>query len=138
MLALAGLKRLNMTENVTSILSVEEMLPAVAQGTIGIACRTNDNTMYSRCRERATMPLDDMISMGYVLGKKDGVKGKELKGSDEESNDWSSYAEFQNITYWNHDDMPSNDDPIIRCFHWFTIADAVSTFSFSSVFTCDF
>ncbi|KMZ71765.1 hypothetical protein ZOSMA_175G00030 [Zostera marina] len=62
---------------------------------------------------------------GYVLGKKDGVKGKELKGSDEESNDWSSYAEFQNITYWNHDDMPSNDDPIMRCFHWFTIADAL-------------
>ncbi|RVX16462.1 Porphobilinogen deaminase, chloroplastic [Vitis vinifera] len=32
LLALAGLKRLNMTENVTSILSIDEMLPAVAQG----------------------------------------------------------------------------------------------------------
>lgn len=62
---------------------------------------------------------------GYVLGKKDVLKGKELKGLDEESNDWSSYAGFQNITYWNHDDMPSNDDPIKRCFHWFTIADAL-------------
>ncbi|XP_020243843.1 LOW QUALITY PROTEIN: porphobilinogen deaminase, chloroplastic-like [Asparagus officinalis] len=45
LLALAGLKRLNMTENVTAILSIEEMLPAIAQGAIGIACRTNDDKM---------------------------------------------------------------------------------------------
>ncbi|GAV72259.1 Porphobil_deam domain-containing protein/Porphobil_deamC domain-containing protein [Cephalotus follicularis] len=45
LLALAGLKRLNMTENVSSILSIEEMLPAVAQGAIGIACRSNDDRM---------------------------------------------------------------------------------------------
>ncbi|KAB2623999.1 porphobilinogen deaminase [Pyrus ussuriensis x Pyrus communis] len=45
LLALAGLKRLDMTENVTSILSLDEMLPAVAQGAIGIACRTNDDKM---------------------------------------------------------------------------------------------
>ncbi|XP_077253363.1 porphobilinogen deaminase, chloroplastic-like [Tasmannia lanceolata] len=45
LLALAGLKRLDMTDNVTSILSVDEMLPAIAQGAIGIACRTNDDKM---------------------------------------------------------------------------------------------
>ncbi|XP_059284673.1 porphobilinogen deaminase, chloroplastic-like [Lycium ferocissimum] len=45
LLALAGLKRLNMTENVSSILPIEDMLPAVAQGAIGIACRTDDETM---------------------------------------------------------------------------------------------
>ncbi|KAF5188523.1 Porphobilinogen deaminase protein, partial [Thalictrum thalictroides] len=45
LLALAGLKRLNMTNNVTAILSIEEMLPAIAQGAIGIACRTNDDKM---------------------------------------------------------------------------------------------
>ncbi|KAK6785751.1 hypothetical protein RDI58_019206 [Solanum bulbocastanum] len=45
LLALAGLKRLNMTENVSSILSIEDMLPAVAQGAIGIACRNDDETM---------------------------------------------------------------------------------------------
>ncbi|XP_072968758.1 porphobilinogen deaminase, chloroplastic [Typha angustifolia] len=45
LLALAGLKRLNMTENVTDILSVEEMLPAIAQGAIGIACRSGDDKM---------------------------------------------------------------------------------------------
>nr|CAB3448966.1 unnamed protein product [Digitaria exilis] len=45
LLALAGLKRLNMAENVTSLLSVDEMLPAVAQGALGIACRSNDEKM---------------------------------------------------------------------------------------------
>ncbi|WOG97924.1 hypothetical protein DCAR_0417265 [Daucus carota subsp. sativus] len=45
LLALAGLKRLGMTDNVSAILSIDEMLPAVAQGAIGIACRSNDDTM---------------------------------------------------------------------------------------------
>ncbi|KAJ4908663.1 hypothetical protein Rs2_12321 [Raphanus sativus] len=47
LLALAGLKRLSMTENVESVLSLDEMLPAVAQGAIGIACRTDDDKMAS-------------------------------------------------------------------------------------------
>ncbi|CAI0444023.1 unnamed protein product [Linum tenue] len=45
LLALAGLRRLNMTENVTATLSIDDMLPAVAQGAIGIACRSNDDKM---------------------------------------------------------------------------------------------
>ncbi|KAL2456372.1 Porphobilinogen deaminase [Abeliophyllum distichum] len=45
LLALAGLKRLNMTENVTTVLSIDDMLPAVAQGAIGIACRSDDEKM---------------------------------------------------------------------------------------------
>ncbi|KAL7130628.1 hypothetical protein ABFS83_13G147500 [Erythranthe nasuta] len=45
LLALAGLKRLNMTENVTAIMSIDDMLPAVAQGAIGIACRSDDEKM---------------------------------------------------------------------------------------------
>ncbi|KAF7832134.1 porphobilinogen deaminase, chloroplastic [Senna tora] len=49
LLALAGLKRLNMTENVTSTLSIDDMLPAVAQGAIGIACRSNDAKMKPSC-----------------------------------------------------------------------------------------
>ena len=47
LLALAGLKRLNVAESATSLLSVDEMLPAVAQGAIGIACRSNDDKMVS-------------------------------------------------------------------------------------------
>ncbi|KAK4783195.1 hypothetical protein SAY86_007569 [Trapa natans] len=45
LLALAGLKKLSMTENVTSVLPIDDMLPAVAQGAIGIACRSHDEKM---------------------------------------------------------------------------------------------
>jgi hydroxymethylbilane synthase len=42
LLALAGLKRLGLADRAASLLSVEEMLPAVAQGAIGITCRADD------------------------------------------------------------------------------------------------
>lgn len=45
LLALAGLARMDMTEHATSIIELDEMLPAVAQGAIGITCRTGDQTM---------------------------------------------------------------------------------------------
>jgi hydroxymethylbilane synthase len=41
-LAMAGLRRLGMTEVVRSAIAPEEMLPAVAQGAIGIERRAND------------------------------------------------------------------------------------------------
>ncbi|HET7210918.1 MAG TPA: hydroxymethylbilane synthase [Methyloceanibacter sp.] len=44
LLALAGLERLGLAAHATSILSTEEMLPAVAQGAIGVTCRTDDDT----------------------------------------------------------------------------------------------
>jgi hydroxymethylbilane synthase len=43
LLALAGLKRMNMAEVATTILEFDEMLPAVAQGAIGIQCREDDD-----------------------------------------------------------------------------------------------
>lgn len=43
LLAYAGLKRLGLTEHVTSLLSTDEMLPAIAQGAIGIAHRTGES-----------------------------------------------------------------------------------------------
>ena len=45
LLALAGLKRWILLEHATKILDFEDMLPAVAQGAIGISCRTNDDKM---------------------------------------------------------------------------------------------
>jgi hydroxymethylbilane synthase len=45
MLALAGLSRMNMTEHITKIVELDEMLPAVAQGAIGITCRSGDTKM---------------------------------------------------------------------------------------------
>lgn len=44
LLALAGLERLGLAAQATSILSTEEMLPAVAQGAIGVTCRADDET----------------------------------------------------------------------------------------------
>ena len=42
LLALAGMKRLGLTQHVTRIMSVDEFLPAVAQGAIGIEARADD------------------------------------------------------------------------------------------------
>ena len=42
LLALAGLERLGLASHATAILSTEEMLPAVAQGAIGVTCRSDD------------------------------------------------------------------------------------------------
>jgi hydroxymethylbilane synthase len=42
LLAIAGLKRMSMDSCATSILDWDEMLPAVAQGAIGIQCRSDD------------------------------------------------------------------------------------------------
>ncbi|HEY6656770.1 MAG TPA: hydroxymethylbilane synthase [Methyloceanibacter sp.] len=42
LLALAGLERLGLTGHVTSVLPTDEMLPAVAQGAIGVSCRSDD------------------------------------------------------------------------------------------------
>jgi len=42
LLAYAGLRRLEMTEHISEVIPEKEMLPAVAQGAIGIACRTGD------------------------------------------------------------------------------------------------
>jgi hydroxymethylbilane synthase len=61
LLALAGLERLGLASHVTSILSTEEMLPAVAQGAIGIASRTDD------AKTRALLePLNDARSATAV------------------------------------------------------------------------
>jgi hydroxymethylbilane synthase len=44
-LAVAGLNRINQQQHITAILSPEQMLPAVAQGAIGIECRNNDHNI---------------------------------------------------------------------------------------------
>lgn len=42
LLALAGLKRLGMDNGNYAVLSIEDMLPAIAQGTIGLECREDN------------------------------------------------------------------------------------------------
>lgn len=46
-LAVAGLDRLGLSEEITAKISVEDMLPAVAQGAIGIECRAGDERVGS-------------------------------------------------------------------------------------------
>jgi hydroxymethylbilane synthase len=61
LLALAGLERLGLAARATSILSTEEMLPAVAQGAIGVTCREADAKL------RALLaPLNDLASSTTV------------------------------------------------------------------------
>jgi len=45
LLAYAGLRRMDMQQHATMVLDEKEMLPAIAQGAIGIACRTGDEPM---------------------------------------------------------------------------------------------
>jgi hydroxymethylbilane synthase len=48
LLALAGLKRLGQANLASEILSVEQMLPAAAQGVIGVECRSDDKAVLAR------------------------------------------------------------------------------------------
>jgi hydroxymethylbilane synthase len=53
LLALAGLTRLGLQDRVSSVLSTDVMLPAAAQGAVGVAARTEDSDM-----RRLLQPLD--------------------------------------------------------------------------------
>ncbi|XP_023155947.1 uncharacterized protein [Zea mays] len=55
---------------------------------------------------------------GFVLEKRHG------HNSNAEVNNFTSQAEFQSITYWNHDTTSSTEDSLPRCFHWLTVANA--------------
>lgn len=45
LLALAGLKRLGMGDAASAVIGTDEMLPAVAQGAIGLTCRAGDRSV---------------------------------------------------------------------------------------------
>lgn len=47
-LAVAGLKRIHMENSITQVIETETMLPAVAQGAIGVECRSGDTVMLER------------------------------------------------------------------------------------------
>lgn len=50
LLAVAGLNRLGLATHITEALDTERMLPAIAQGAVGIECRENDTTMRERLK----------------------------------------------------------------------------------------
>jgi len=72
LLAVGGLERLGLSENITHRLSTETMLPAVGQGAIGVTCRSEDtklldwlasagdvSTFQQICAERAMLAVLD-------------------------------------------------------------------------------
>ncbi|XP_052144984.1 uncharacterized protein LOC127764187 [Oryza glaberrima] len=84
--------------------------------------RVEEAFFRGRKLQGATISLPDGYR-GYVLEKRSG--GKDMKKLEGEVSNFKSRAEFQNITYWNHDTTPSAEDPLPRCFHLLTVANAM-------------
>lgn len=64
-LANAGMKRLGKTDRITALIEPEEMLPAVAQGAVGVEIRSDDDAT----RERL-MPLHDLATEHAVVAER--------------------------------------------------------------------
>ncbi|WP_019903336.1 hydroxymethylbilane synthase [Methylobacterium sp. 77] len=65
LLALCGLERLGMADMARSVLAVDEMLPAVAQGALGIECREADSDI------RALLaPLESALSTSELAAER--------------------------------------------------------------------
>jgi hydroxymethylbilane synthase len=65
LLAISGLRRLGMADVATQIMDVDEMLPAVAQGAVGVEARVNDKTALDYLR-----PLNDAASVRRVAAER--------------------------------------------------------------------
>ncbi len=65
LLALAGLRRLGLAERASAVIAPEDMLPAVAQGAIGITCRSADEKAH-----RWLAPLDCPDSHVRVIAER--------------------------------------------------------------------
>ena len=65
LLAISGLRRLGMADVATQIMDVDEMLPAVAQGAVGVEARVNDKTALDYLR-----PLNDAASARRVAAER--------------------------------------------------------------------
>jgi hydroxymethylbilane synthase len=65
LLAMAGLRRLGLAHHATSALAVDDMLPAVAQGAIGITCQSGDEASH-----RFLAALNDPVSFVRVAAER--------------------------------------------------------------------
>jgi hydroxymethylbilane synthase len=68
-LAAAGLQRLGLTEHITQRLPVEQMLPAIGQGALGLECRSDD---HATCE--ALVKLDDFAAHAAVVAERSLLK----------------------------------------------------------------
>ncbi|RVX02735.1 hypothetical protein CK203_016324 [Vitis vinifera] len=64
--------------------------------------------------------------LSFVLGKKSSNTTKSTGTSEGNMNRWETNAKFQAMTFWNHDNLPSQDDSYVRSFHWLAVSKAVS------------
>lgn len=74
LLAVAGLKRLGLLEKASSILSLEEFIPAVGQGAIGLQCREEDQEVHD-----LLAPLNHLPTFQTVTAERAFMKA--LNGS---------------------------------------------------------
>jgi hydroxymethylbilane synthase len=73
LLALAGLRRLGLTQHATAIMSIEEFLPAVGQGAIGIEARADDTrTLEALARINHADTFDALACERAFLAELDG------------------------------------------------------------------
>ncbi|XP_019080330.1 uncharacterized protein LOC100252517 [Vitis vinifera] len=63
--------------------------------------------------------------LSFVLGKKSSNTTKSTGTSEGNMNRWETNAKFQAITFWNHDNLPSQDDSYVRSFHWLAVSKAL-------------
>ncbi|KAL6350834.1 hypothetical protein AAG906_031420 [Vitis piasezkii] len=57
--------------------------------------------------------------------KKSSNTTKSTGTSEGNMNRWETNAKFQAITFWNHDNLPSQDDSYVRSFHWLAVSKAL-------------
>ncbi|MBT3305300.1 MAG: hydroxymethylbilane synthase [Alphaproteobacteria bacterium] len=62
LLALAGLRRLGMAEVATDIMDPDILLPAVAQGAVGVTCRDGDDAMAARLQALNHAPTQQRVT----------------------------------------------------------------------------
>ncbi|KAF0118162.1 MAG: hydroxymethylbilane synthase [Rhodospirillaceae bacterium] len=90
-LAVAGLRRLGLAERITALMPVEEMLPAVAQGAIGVVCRANDNRAQDYLRHLDHAPTALCVGAERAfLAVLDGNCRTPIAGLAELTGDWTT------------------------------------------------
>lgn len=67
LLALCGLERLGMVDQACAVLSTDQMLPAVAQGALGIECRSSDTALIARLAPLACATTTTCVSTERAL-----------------------------------------------------------------------
>lgn len=62
LLAAAGLHRLGLREHLRILLPVEQVMPAVAQGALGLICRRDDHVTLTRCLPLNSAPTNTAVT----------------------------------------------------------------------------